>query len=73
MKSTLKQLATAASLFSLMSLTWWGSWIDTSDYQFGAEIQKLAGQQINSENHQQEDLHFLEKEDVAPPIEENKK
>ncbi|MDA3970213.1 MAG: hypothetical protein PF442_02575 [Desulfobulbaceae bacterium] len=71
MKTALKQLLTLASLLSLMQMSWWGCWIDDADYQFGVDMQRLVGQQITSENTPQEDLHFLEKEKVAPPLAAN--
>ncbi|MDA3834776.1 MAG: hypothetical protein PF495_15430 [Spirochaetales bacterium] len=68
MQPALKQLLTLASLLSLMSMSWWGCWISDADYQFGVDTQQLASQQVQSDNTPQEDLHFLEKEAVAPPI-----
>ena len=71
MKTALKQLLTLASLLSLMQMSWWGCWIDDADYQFGVDVQRLVGQQLAAENTPREDLHFLEKEPVAPPLAAN--
>lgn len=68
MQPALRQLLTLASLLSLMHMSWWGCWINDTDYQFGVDTQRLVDQQVQAENPQQEDLHFLEKEMVAPPI-----
>ena len=69
MKMMIKQILTVATTLSLMQLSWWGSWVDINDYEFGVDTQRLVGQQIHSDNSQHEDQHFLEKEPVAPPIE----
>lgn len=68
MKYTFKQLLTAASVLSLMQLSWWGVWVDDADYQFGAGTQQITAQQIASTTTPEEDLHFLEKEAVEQPI-----
>lgn len=73
MKMTIKQLITLMSTLGLLQLSWWGSWIEPSDYQFGVDTQRLAGQQINSDNTQREDQHFLEKKPSAPPIKADEK
>lgn len=73
MHSIFKKLCTTLSILSLMQLAWWGVNIDEKDYQFGVDSQRLIGQQLKSQNTPKEDLHFLAKEAVEPPIESKEK
>jgi hypothetical protein len=72
MKYTFKQLLTAASVLSLMQLSWWGVWVDDTDYKFGTGTQQITAQQIASTTTPKEDLHYLEKEPVEKPLKVDK-